>query len=629
MPVDPPALLPTTEHPSLRWIGLTGAATALQVARAATQAPGPVLLVTHDAATAARLEEELAFFCAGAVPVCGFPGYETLPYDQFSPHPDIISQRLRHAGAPAGAEARHRDRRPADGAAAPAAAHVHRRPRAQPQGRRGARSRAVPPAPHQRRLRQRAAGGRARRFRDPRLAVRRVSDGQRVAAAHRPVRRRRSTASAASTPNRSARSRNCARLDLLPAREFSLSPDAIKDFRRRFRTRFEGDLTRMPLYRDVGEGLAPAGIEYYLPLFFEQTATLLDYLPPRATVLAAGRPRRRACATPGTRWSSGTRSAATTSSTRCSTRPRSASPPDEWLAAATRAAARAARGGAGATARDGLRSQARRAVRVDFGTAARAVRPHRPAPRGDAACLRRPAALRRRDACCWPPNRPVVASCCSTCCGPTASRPRSSASWQEFLDSRRAHRAHRRAARLRRRAARPGGHDLRRGAAVRRARAPGTAPAAHRPRSGEDHPAARGPASGRAGRARGLRRRPLPRPHDDGRGRHARPSSWCSSTPAATSSTCRCRRSNASAATPARRPSPRRCTSSAATSGRRRARGRRRRSATRRRNCSTSTHAALRARATPSRVDEQQVRAFEAGFPFEETADQAERDRRP
>ena len=75
MPVDPPALLPTNEHPSLRWIGLTGAATALHVARAATQAPGPVLLVTSDAATAARLEEELAFFCAGDVPVFGFPGY--------------------------------------------------------------------------------------------------------------------------------------------------------------------------------------------------------------------------------------------------------------------------------------------------------------------------------------------------------------------------------------------------------------------------------------------------------------------------------------------------------------------------------------------------------------------------
>jgi transcription-repair coupling factor (superfamily II helicase) len=88
------AALPTADRPSVRWTGLTGAATALAVAQAAVAAPGPVLLVTTDAATAARLEEELRFFCAGAVPVCGFPGYETLPYDQFSPHPDIISQRL-------------------------------------------------------------------------------------------------------------------------------------------------------------------------------------------------------------------------------------------------------------------------------------------------------------------------------------------------------------------------------------------------------------------------------------------------------------------------------------------------------------------------------------------------------
>ncbi|MGL6223939.1 MAG: hypothetical protein ACRC6L_10185, partial [Steroidobacteraceae bacterium] len=72
-PAAPTAALPTQEQPTLRWTGLTGAATALQVALAAANAPGPVLLVTTDAATAARLEEELAFFCAGEVPVCGFP----------------------------------------------------------------------------------------------------------------------------------------------------------------------------------------------------------------------------------------------------------------------------------------------------------------------------------------------------------------------------------------------------------------------------------------------------------------------------------------------------------------------------------------------------------------------------
>ena len=72
---------------------------------------------------------------------------------------------------------------------------------------------------------------------------------------------------------------------LLPAREVPLDPDAIKEFRRRFRTRFEGDPTKTTIYRGVSEGIAPAGIEFYLPLFFEGTATLFDYLPPNAVIV--------------------------------------------------------------------------------------------------------------------------------------------------------------------------------------------------------------------------------------------------------------------------------------------------------------------------------------------------------
>ena len=68
-------------------------------------------------------------------------------------------------------------------------------------------------------------------------------------------------------------------LRLLPAREFPLTADGIQNFKRRFRNRFPGDLTRMPIYRDIAEGAPPPGIEYYLPLFFDATATLFDYLP--------------------------------------------------------------------------------------------------------------------------------------------------------------------------------------------------------------------------------------------------------------------------------------------------------------------------------------------------------------
>lgn len=66
---------------------------------------------------------------------------------------------------------------------------------------------------------------------------------------------------------------------LLPAREFPLDEAGITRFRQQFRDTFEGDPSRSKLYKDISNGLAPAGIEYSIPLFFEETATLFDYLP--------------------------------------------------------------------------------------------------------------------------------------------------------------------------------------------------------------------------------------------------------------------------------------------------------------------------------------------------------------
>ncbi|HEY5761855.1 MAG TPA: transcription-repair coupling factor, partial [Rhodocyclaceae bacterium] len=71
---------------------------------------------------------------------------------------------------------------------------------------------------------------------------------------------------------------------LLPAREFPLDEDGRSSFRQRFREHFVNDPTKTTIYRDVSSGIATAGIEYYLPLFFEQTATLFDYLPADAAV---------------------------------------------------------------------------------------------------------------------------------------------------------------------------------------------------------------------------------------------------------------------------------------------------------------------------------------------------------
>lgn len=75
------------------------------------------------------------------------------------------------------------------------------------------------------------------------------------------------------------------RIELLPAREFPLSGQAISRFRQRYRAVFSGDPGRSLIYREVSDGHPPGGIEYYLPLFFDATATLFDYLPDEALIV--------------------------------------------------------------------------------------------------------------------------------------------------------------------------------------------------------------------------------------------------------------------------------------------------------------------------------------------------------
>lgn len=68
-------------------------------------------------------------------------------------------------------------------------------------------------------------------------------------------------------------------IKLLPGHEFPFTENARKDFRGKWREVFEGNPGKCPLYKDVGLGIAGAGIESYLPLFFDSLATILDYLP--------------------------------------------------------------------------------------------------------------------------------------------------------------------------------------------------------------------------------------------------------------------------------------------------------------------------------------------------------------
>ena len=81
---------------SLRWTHLLGSSRGLAIAQAAEAHSGPLLVITRDTRTARQLEDEIRFYqnATPAAPLLPFPDWESLAYDAFAPHPDIISERL-------------------------------------------------------------------------------------------------------------------------------------------------------------------------------------------------------------------------------------------------------------------------------------------------------------------------------------------------------------------------------------------------------------------------------------------------------------------------------------------------------------------------------------------------------
>ncbi|HRC70747.1 MAG TPA: transcription-repair coupling factor [Candidatus Competibacter denitrificans] len=271
-------VLPPDSRQTLRWGCLHGASPALLIAAAANRYRGLVLAVAPDSQTALRLETELRVFGGSDLDILAFPDWETLPYDVFSPHQDIVSQRL---------------------------AALYRLP----QRRRGVL--VVPVATLMQRLSPRGyldryalllkVGERLNleNFRHRLEAAGYVCVSQVVEhgefavrgaildlfpmGAERPYRIELFDDEVESIrdfdPDTQLSVEKTKQIELLPAREFALDQDTIARFRQSWRRQFEGDPQRSPIYREVSAGNAPGGIEYYLPLFFEQTATLFDYLP--------------------------------------------------------------------------------------------------------------------------------------------------------------------------------------------------------------------------------------------------------------------------------------------------------------------------------------------------------------
>ena len=275
--------LPVPGHKAA-WGRLIGASLSLAAAELALRIDRPILVLAEDPRHADQLETEIRFFAGDGLPVEHFVEWETLPWDSFSPHQDIISQRLRvlarlpemRRGIVIAAATVLQQRLPPVDYVASRSLSLRR-------------GQALPREPFTDSL---VASGY--------LRVPQVSEHGEFAVrgslidifpmgADTPVRidffdddieslRYFFTDTQLSGERLDA-------IDILPAREVPLDADAIRLFRDRYRERFEGQPARSRVYREVSDGIAHGGIEYYLPLFFDGTASLSDFLPGNCVVL--------------------------------------------------------------------------------------------------------------------------------------------------------------------------------------------------------------------------------------------------------------------------------------------------------------------------------------------------------
>jgi len=263
---------------------LYGSSRGLFISEQIAAHSGLSVVVCCNMADAEQLEQEIRFFSERKPAIYRFPDLETLPYDQFSPHQDIISERIRCLASISSAS---------DGfLVLPISTLLQK----------------IAPTEF---IRQRSldlkvgdlVGMTALRDDLSRYGYRAVSQVEE----HGEFSARGSILDlfpmGSSLPFRidffddeveSIRSFDAEsqlsiekidRIQLLPAQEYPLDEVGIKQFRLRFRETFDIDPNTCPVYTDISNGIASAGVEYYLPLFFDELASLFDYLPADSRLL--------------------------------------------------------------------------------------------------------------------------------------------------------------------------------------------------------------------------------------------------------------------------------------------------------------------------------------------------------
>ncbi len=288
--MDLPKLLPGKRYTVPQPAGSADALLLAQLGAREKAAGRLTAIVTADAATAQRLLEEIAFF-APDLRCALFPDWETLPYDTFSPHQDLISERLATLWR---ISQRDKDSG-ADLVIVPATTALYR---------------LAPPsflAGYTFHFKVKQKLDEARLKSQLTLAgyshvTQVVSPGEYAVRGGlidlfpmgSPVPYRvdlfddEIDSIRTFDPDSQRSLYPVPEVRLLPGREFPMDDDARARFRSRWRELLDGDPTKSRIYKDIGNGVATAGIEYYLPLFFEETATVFDYLGSEAMVVLHG-----------------------------------------------------------------------------------------------------------------------------------------------------------------------------------------------------------------------------------------------------------------------------------------------------------------------------------------------------
>ncbi|MFT6051719.1 MAG: transcription-repair coupling factor (superfamily II helicase) [Halioglobus sp.] len=246
-----------------------------------------LLVVTSDTSGALALERELAFYTAPEVEVLTFPDWETLPYDNFSPHQDIISERLSTL---------HKLPQMSSGILiVPISTLMHRLP---PTEYVAGSSLVLAPGDT-----MDLHSFRQNLERNGYLNVETVFDRGEYAlrgslldlfpmGSNMPYRIDLLDDEVDSLrtfdPETQRTEAIVDQINLLPAREFPLDAAAIKRFLLNWHDSFNVDHEACSTYNEVSAGRAPGGTEYYLPLFFDRCDSLFDFLPDSAAIITVG-----------------------------------------------------------------------------------------------------------------------------------------------------------------------------------------------------------------------------------------------------------------------------------------------------------------------------------------------------